>query len=78
MKTAISLPRDVFERAERLAKRTHKSRSQLYREALSEYVARHSVDDVSEALDRALEGIGEADDRFVRAATARRLASVEW
>src|SRR5579883_1096225 len=34
MKTAVSIPADVFESAERLARRTRKSRSQLYSEAV--------------------------------------------
>src|SRR5207245_3739515 len=41
MKTAVSLPDDVFDQAERLARRLRKSRSALYREAIAEYVARH-------------------------------------
>jgi predicted transcriptional regulator len=36
MKTAISIPDDVFERAERLAKLVGKSRSQLYCDAVRE------------------------------------------
>ena len=45
MKTAISIPDDVFERAERLARHTKKSRSQLFSEAVREYVARHAPDE---------------------------------
>jgi metal-responsive CopG/Arc/MetJ family transcriptional regulator len=55
MNTAISLPKDVFEKEERLAQKARKSRSQLYCEAVREYVARHSPDDVTEALDRAID-----------------------
>jgi metal-responsive CopG/Arc/MetJ family transcriptional regulator len=36
MKTAVSIPDDVFEGAERLARRTKKSRSQLFSDALRE------------------------------------------
>jgi metal-responsive CopG/Arc/MetJ family transcriptional regulator len=78
MKTAISLPKDVFEKAERLALKARKSRSQIYCEALREYVARHSPDDVTEALNRAMEQIGQTEDRFVTLASARALARVEW
>jgi hypothetical protein len=78
MKTAISIPKDVFERAERLAKKARKSRSQLYCEALREYVARHSPDDVTEALDRAIEKNGQPEDRFVTLASTRTLERVEW
>ncbi len=78
MKTAISLPKDVFEKAERLAMRARKSRSQIYCEALREYVARHSPDDVTDALNRAMEQIGKTEDEFVTMASARALARAEW
>jgi len=78
MKTAISLPKDVFEKAERLAMRARKSRSQLYSEALREYVARHSPDEVTEALDRMIEENGQTEERFVTLACAQTLARVEW
>jgi predicted transcriptional regulator len=78
MKTAISLPKDVFEKAERLAVKARKSRSQIYCEALREYVARHSPDDVTDALNRAMEQLGPTEDKFVTLASARALARVEW
>jgi metal-responsive CopG/Arc/MetJ family transcriptional regulator len=78
MKTAISLPKDVFEKAERLAKRARKSRSQLYCEALREYVVRHSPDEVTEALDLAIEKNGQPEERFVTLASAQTLGRVEW
>jgi len=78
MKTAISLPKDVFDKAERLAQKARKSRSQIYCEALREYVARHSPDDVTDALNRAMEQIGQSEDRFVALASARALSRVEW
>lgn len=78
MKTAISLPKDVFEKAEQLALKARKSRSRIYCEALREYVARHSPDDVTDALNRAMEQIGQPEDRFVTLASARALARAEW
>ena len=42
MKTAVSIPDDVFEEAERLATELKTSRSQLYSRALQEFVARHA------------------------------------
>jgi len=51
MKTAISIPDDVFADAERLARELKQSRSQLYSRAVREYVARHSEDSVTVALD---------------------------
>lgn len=51
MKVAISLPDPVFEAAERLARELRKSRSQLYAEAVAEYVGAHGANAVRERLD---------------------------
>lgn len=50
MKTAISIPDTEFEAAERLAKRLRMSRSQLYRRAITDFVARHAETRVTEKL----------------------------
>ncbi|MHB0981290.1 MAG: hypothetical protein ACYC5Q_14690 [Thermoleophilia bacterium] len=52
MKTAISIPDDLFDDAEKLARAQKKSRSRLYGDAVREYVARHSADRITEALDQ--------------------------
>jgi len=78
MKTAISIPDELFEGAERLARRTKKSRSRLYADALKEYLARHAPDEVSEAMDRACAELGEASDSFVTAVAQRILEQSEW
>lgn len=68
----------MFEKAERLATKARKSRSQLYCEALREYVARHLPDEVTETLDRAIEENGLPEERFITLASAQILARVEW
>lgn len=78
MKIAVSVPDDVFEEAERLARRTKRSRSEVYSRALAEYVARHAPERVTEAMDRALAEIGEPVDPFVRAASRRVLQRSDW
>ena len=78
MKTAVSLPDDVFRAAERHARRARKSRSQLYAEALSEYLARHAPDEVTDAMNQALDQLPESTDSFVRAASLRILERSEW
>jgi metal-responsive CopG/Arc/MetJ family transcriptional regulator len=78
MKTAVSIPDDVFERAERLARRAKKSRSQLYGAALREYVARHAPEEVTEAMDRVCAELGQTTDEFVSEASRRTLARSEW
>jgi metal-responsive CopG/Arc/MetJ family transcriptional regulator len=79
MKTAISLPDRVFRDAERFARRTKKSRSRLYAEALTEYLARHAPDEITDGMNRVLEQIGESrPDRFVDAVARRVLERAEW
>ena len=51
MKTAISIPDKVFNSAEKLANRLGKTRSQLYAQAISSYIARHQTDDITKKLD---------------------------
>ena len=79
MKTAVSIPDDVFEQAETLAHRAKRSRSEVYARALSEYVARHAPDRVTEAMDLALEQVNEpAADKLVSRVARRTLERTEW
>lgn len=64
MKTAVSIPDDVFRKVERLAKRANRSRSEVFSAALREYVARHAPDEVTEALDRIWSDAGIHDHAF--------------
>ena len=78
MKTAVSLPDEVFRKAERLARRLGKSRSALYREALDEYVTRRDPDEITDAVNRVVAKVGVRPDPFVRAAARRILQRTEW
>lgn len=78
MKTAISVPDDVFESAERLARRERRSRSEIYSTALREYVARHSPDEITDALNQVLDDIGTVVDPVVGQAARRILQNTEW
>ena len=78
MKTAISLPDSVFRAAEKHAHRAGKSRSQLYAEAISEYLDRHAPDEVTEAANRVVDQLEEPTDPFVTAAARRILKRTEW
>ncbi|MDP9112796.1 MAG: ribbon-helix-helix protein, CopG family [Acidobacteriota bacterium] len=78
MKTAISIPDDVFKVAERLARRTQKSRSQLFSDAVREYVARHASDDITDAMNRVCAEVDPQPDKFAAAASGRILQSSEW
>ena len=67
MKTAISLPDSLFHAADALAKRTGMSRSELFREALTDYIEAHKNDHVREALDAVYaEQPSQLDDTLMR------------
>ncbi|MEO8274126.1 MAG: ribbon-helix-helix protein, CopG family [Chloroflexota bacterium] len=80
MKTAISVPDDVFQRAEHLARREGRSRSEVYSTALREYVARHAPDEVTDSIDRAMVDLGDdaGPDGFLRESAGRVLGASEW
>lgn len=78
MKTAVSIPDDVFEKAERLARRMKQSRSDLFSQALAEYLARHTPDHVTNAMNQVCAEIGIELAPFRSAAARRTLESVEW
>jgi hypothetical protein len=78
MKTAVSLPDRVFKEAERCARRLRKSRSQLYAEAIAEYLARYAPDDVTESMNVVCDRLGQADSEFAAAAARRLLKKESW
>jgi len=78
MKTAVSIPDEVFEKAERLARRARRSRSEVFSAALREYLARHAPDEVTEAMDRVCAAVNDEPDGFVTAAARRVLEQTEW
>jgi metal-responsive CopG/Arc/MetJ family transcriptional regulator len=78
MKTAISIPDDIFDGAERLARRTKRSRSRIFSDAVREYLARHSPEEVTEAANRACAVIGEVQDGFATAAARRVFERNQW
>jgi metal-responsive CopG/Arc/MetJ family transcriptional regulator len=77
MKTAISIPDDVFQAADEMAHKMKKSRSEIYSRAVREYVARYSEDGVTEALDAVYEA-ADAPDEFAQAAAQSTLRRTEW
>jgi predicted transcriptional regulator len=78
MKTAISIPDDLFDDAERLARALKKSRSRLYGDAVREYVARHSADQVTETLDRVCADAALSESDFTATAARRTLERSDW
>lgn len=78
MKTAVSIPDEVFAKVDRLARRAGRSRSEVFSAALAEYVARHAPDEVTDAMDRVIADVGDLPGIFVAAAGRRVLEHTEW
>ena len=78
MKTAVSIPDDIFMSAERLAKQAGRARSDVYAAALKEYVARHASEEVTEAMNDVCDAIGADRDDFAVNAGRRSLERSEW
>lgn len=78
MKTAVSVPDEIFERAERLVRRSRVSRSELYSRALREYIARHAPDEVTERLNAVVSEVQGDGDEFAGEASRRTLERAEW
>lgn len=78
MKTAISIPDDVFESADELAERMNVSRSRLYSIAVAEYVAKHRHEDTTARLDEVYAEEPSGLDPSLRVAQRRSLGDDEW
>jgi predicted transcriptional regulator len=76
MKTSISIPDDVFRRAERFARQRKLSRSELYTAALIRMLEDELKEDVTRAYDSAFDD--GRHDLLVDTATRSRLADIEW
>jgi enoyl-CoA hydratase/carnithine racemase len=78
MKTTLSIPEPLLRKADRLARKMKKSRSQLFRGAISEYVSRHDPADVTKVLDDLYSELDTRPHRSHSEAVRRLLVSTEW
>jgi metal-responsive CopG/Arc/MetJ family transcriptional regulator len=78
MKTAISIPDELFESADALADRLGVSRSELYATAVAEFVAKHRSGAVTERLDHVYAEQPSRLDRKLRRAQGRSLRAADW
>jgi metal-responsive CopG/Arc/MetJ family transcriptional regulator len=78
MKVAVSVPDPIFEAAERLAKQRDVPRSQLFAEALREYVSRHSADAVTAKLDEVYASEDASLDRPLAKAQLAAIDHETW
>lgn len=78
MKTAVSIPDELFRRADELANQLGKSRSELYREALADYLARRDPRAVTTALNEIADELAADRAGFGERAARRMLETSEW
>ena len=80
MRTTVSLPDELFHAAERLARQSRQTRSQLYAHALAEYVAHHAEEAVTAAMNRVVDQLqdGAGVDPAFSGAAGRTLVRSEW
>ena len=78
MKTAISLPDDLFAAMEALAKKLGIPRSRLVAEALAEYVAKHRTARITERLDAVYGAELAAVPEPIRRAQRKALGQNDW
>jgi hypothetical protein len=80
MKTAVSLPDDVYAEAEAYAQAHRLSRSHLYATALREFLLRHNEDVITAVINAAIDADPQAfaPDPALGAAVTRTLTQVEW
>jgi len=78
MKTAISIPDNVFARADRLAKSMNMSRSELYARAVEEYLEGHRRSRVREKLDAIYSAESSSIDPALMIAQTASLPEEEW
>jgi predicted transcriptional regulator len=78
MKTAVSIPDDVFAAADTLAGRLGLSRSRLYARALSEYMAKHTGSDITARLNEVYARVEGGLDERLSSAQARSVETPGW
>ncbi len=78
MKTAISVPDDVFARVERLARRNRMSRSAVFSAAAEEYLQRQQSEGVTERLNAVYAKEDSSLDSEVAKLQATSLSSEAW
>jgi predicted transcriptional regulator len=78
VKATICVSDDVFEAIERLARRTKKSRTQLFSAAVREYGARHAAGEITGASDRVYAELETGPDKFAAEAATRTLERLVW
>lgn len=81
IKTAISLQKSLFEKAEALARQLEISRSRLFALAVEEFIQRRHDQELLKAIDAAYEDLPDPEEqklRRLRRQKHRKLVKGEW
>jgi metal-responsive CopG/Arc/MetJ family transcriptional regulator len=78
MKTAISIPDEIYQSADQLAKRLGMSRSELYSKAVSIFINAHQNEAVTKALDQIYEKEKSGIDPVINVMQLKSLPKEEW
>lgn len=78
MKTAISLPDNLFRMAETAARKLHMSRSQLYATALREFLEKRRSSKITEHLNRIYSNERSGLDPVLQSAQMQSIEREDW
>jgi hypothetical protein len=78
MKTAISVPNDVFELSEKLAKKLKISRSAVFAMGVKKLAEEHDEEDLIAQINRVCEKVDTSLDPAVREYQSRMLRQEKW
>lgn len=78
MKTAVSIKDKVFQNAEKFAKKAKISRSQLYSDALEEYLAKRDEQALIDQINAVCEEVDTSLDPHWKKLQSRVLQKEEW
>lgn len=80
MKTAISIPNQTYQDAERIAVKLGLSRSALYTKAIEEFISRQRIQSITDQLNTVYNetDLTLEEQNFTRAAAQEGLKSVSW
>lgn len=78
MKTAISVPDEVFEAAERAAKKLGVSRSEFYSNAVRDFIERYGREGITQSLDNVYASSESGVDKALAAMQWSSIPKEEW
>lgn len=78
MKTAVSVPDELFRRAESTARRLRVSRSELYASAIRDFLARHDAKAITKRLNEIYDAHPAKLDPVLQQAQMGSLEKEDW